>query len=246
MNLLLEDSRSSLVAQSRTGKKEKDGLSRFEKRKNCKIAPSVSNYNKIDMNLLFKEDILNVTIDVNGETDKYQVKIVFSGFLEKLRNRLKDKPVSFRYIVQALVDSYNSEDVFVHCSCEDWKYRMDYWATRNNITSDLAQNIPSKETNPNNDLGPVCKHVALILSNRSFLLKIASVINNYIKYAERNMKKAYADIIYPAIYGREYQDDVQLSIFDDKGLESDEETIDVSNKQGAVSGRFSTTNQPRR
>ena len=57
---------------------------------------------------------------------------------------------------------------------------------------------------------------------------------------EKNRKKEYADIIYPALYGKKYQEPVQLSIDDRDELTGDE--IDVANKQGKIRGRFTPGN----
>ena len=80
----------------------------------------------------------------------------------------------------------------------------------------------------------------LVLSNTVWLLKVASVINNYIKYMERYRQNDYAKIIYPAIYGKEYTQPVQLSIDDskDETLTDDETFIDTTNEYGRTSGRF--------
>ena len=84
-NILLEDSRNSLLQQSKRGKKERDGKTRYEKRLNVKMANSVNSYNNIDMDKLFKEDIINLHIPITGETAGYFVKISFGDFLERLR-----------------------------------------------------------------------------------------------------------------------------------------------------------------
>lgn len=139
------------------------------------------------------------------------------------------------------VDKYNNfyvdAGVILH-NC----YRFDYYATRNIYNSGEPQNIPSKITNPRDSLGSGCKHILLLLSNTAWLIKVASVINNYIKYAQKNMQRAYTDIIYPAIYGKEYEEPVQLSIFDKDDLDTDETTIDKSNQYGRTSTQFKKGN----
>ena len=55
----------------------------------------------------------------------------------------------------------------------------------------------------------------LVLSNTDWMVKIASVINNYARYCQKNMQKNYADYIFPKIYGMPYKKAVQLSLFDD-------------------------------
>ena len=53
------------------------------------------------------------------------------------------------------------------------------------------QFMPTDETNPNNELGAGCKHVLLVLGNTSWVIKVASVIMNYIKYIEKSRVNIY-------------------------------------------------------
>ncbi len=105
------------------------------------------------------------------------------------------------------------------------------------------QLIPSDITNPKDELGAGCKHLMLVLSNTSWLIKVASVIRNYIQYMERYKKNLYTKIIYPAIYGKKYEEPVQTSMFDDEdSLESDKETINASNRLAREKSRFKKDN----
>jgi hypothetical protein len=62
---------------------------------------------------------------------------------------------------------------------------------------------------------------------------------------EKRMKKAYADIIYPAVYGKKYEEPVQTTMFDKDELDTDTETIDDSNEEGRTRGQFKTGNKYR-
>lgn len=248
MKFLQEDKRTQLIAQGKRGEREKtDGKTRYEKRVKSRFSSATREYNQIDMNQLFKDNILTVLIPVRGETDDYFVKIKFGGFLDILRKRLEqqDNILNLRSVIRALLDAFNSDDVYIHCSCPDWKYRMAFWATVTDILSGDPENRPSKITNPKNTLGPGCKHVMLVLANTSWLIKVASVVHNYVKYFEKNKKQQYADILYPAIFGKEYEEPVQLSFDDSDELESDTQIIDDANKAGIERGRFQTGNQYR-
>ena len=134
--------------------------------------------------------------------------------------------------------------VILH-NCPDWRFRFAYYANINDITVDPKENRPSKITNPHDTLGSACKHVLLVLSNNSWLVKVASVINNYIKYMEQHMEHLYAEIIFPAIYGREYDVEYQLSLDGSDELDSTEDTIDASNEEGRKRGQFKQGNQYR-
>ena len=196
------------------------------------------------MNLLFKEGILQVNVPVQGETDAYLVKISFGGFLDILQDKVDKSNQIFdlRTITKTLTEGFNRDDVYIWCQCNDWHYRMGFWATVNQITSGNPENRPSKITNPNNTLGPGCKHVLLVLNNNGWLIKIASVIYNYVNWCKEHFEKGYADIIYPAIYNRPYEGEAQGSLFGDDELETDKETISTSSEAGRTRGQFKPEN----
>lgn len=237
-----EKSRMSLLNQSKSSEK---GMERFKKRTKSKLAATVKQFNSIDMNKLFKDDIFTIDISVKGETDEYVVRISYGGFLNILRDQLrsekKDK-VDLKMITRALIIGFNRGDVYIHCSCDDFKYRYSYWASRRGINSGKPQNIPSKITNPDDNLGSACKHTLLVLSNTSWLLKCASTIWNYVNYMKDHYSKLYQTVIYPAIYGKEYEEPIQMDIFDDDTLQTDKDTIDKSNQYGKDRTKFQKGN----
>ena len=237
---LTEDSRASLLAKSKQSQK---GFERFKKRVKSRVANSVKQYNAIDMNKLFKDNILTVDINVKGETDEYTVKMSFGGFLGLLRDQIErfDR-FDLKAVTRALINGFNKDDVYIHCTCPDWNFRYAYFATKNNINSGDAETRASNITNPDDKLGSACKHVLLVLSNTSWILKVASTVYNYVNYMEKHYKKLYADIIYPAIYGKKYEEPVQLDISDDNTLETDSDTIDKSNQYAVDKTKFKQGN----
>ena len=96
--------------------------------------------------------------------------------------------------------------------------------------------------NPNNTKGDACKHILLCLSNLDWLMKIASVIHNYINYCKDHMEYNYTRYIAPKLF-----DSTQMMLFDpdrpsgtgrEADLGTDSATIGSSNAQGGVRGRF--------
>lgn len=182
------------------------------------------------------------------------ITTLFDSFEEAIRyyklnhrvisvERVKIEPVSV-YDIQ-VKDYHNflvNSSVIVH-NCEDFFYRYGYYATKNNISSLAPQNIPSDITNPDDSLGSGCKHILLVLSNTKWIIKVASVIRNYINYAEEHLQRAYAEVIYPAIYKKKYEKPYQPGLFDKDEIDTDQETIDVSNKAAQERGRFKPGNQ---
>ena len=62
---------------------------------------------------------------------------------------------------------------------------------------------------------------------------------------EKHYKKLYADIIYPAIYQRKYQEPIQLDIdtMDVDTLDTTRDTIDKSNRYARDKGKFKQGNK---
>lgn len=255
MNRLFEDKRSQLLNKSKSADNysidnQAKGKNRYQRRVHSKVQKSVNELNSIDMNKLFKNGILDVNLKVTGETDEYVVSISFSNFLNDLHDQIAkanaDK-LELRFIIRALLTAFNHNDVYVHCSCLDFKYRFSYWLTLNDVNY-IKGEQPSngKEiANPNDTKGRGCKHILLVLSNTSWLTRLSSVIYNYVNYMEKHYQQMYADVIYPAIYEREYEEPVQLDMFSDGELDTDSDTIDTSNKWARTKSQFKSGNDYR-
>lgn len=252
--VLLEDKRSSLLSQSKSGANyvpwnQFFGKNRYQRRLKSKIAPSIKHFNNMDMNKFFKTDILDVSVDVKGETNIYKVRLSFVGTLEELQKELQRtgaEVVDRKIILRALTRAFNNDDVYINCTCPDFRYRFKYWATKNNLLIGDPENRPANITNPSNDKGPGCKHIILCLSDASWLIKIASVIYNYMKYMEEHRERLFQKYIYPAVYGKPYTPQ-QLSIFDDDDEEmaSDEEDIRTANELARKRGQWKKGNEYR-
>lgn len=247
MSSLREDKRAQLMAKGQSGEKEKDGQTRYQKRVKSKIASSNKEFNQIDMNKLFRDDILTVNIPVVGETNNYLVTFSFSGFLEKLHSEIETNGnvLALKTVLRAIVNSFNTDDVYIRCNCEDYRYRFSYWGTRNNTITGEKELRPSDITNPDDRLGSGCKHIMLCLSNTGWCIKVAAVVKNYIEYMEKHLHSMYAKVIYPAIWQKPYEDPVQMSMFDDDDLLTDKDTIDRANVAARQKGRWEQGNQYR-
>ena len=217
--VLLEVKRSDLLSRSKSSdnyvpSNQHKGKNRYYRRTHSKLASSVKNFNSIDMNKFFKTDILDVDIDVTGETDLYTVRISFAGTVDQMYREIsKGRILDRRLITQCLLRAFNADDVYINCTCPDFKYRGKYWATRNEILIGAPENRPSDITNPNDTKGPGCKHITLALSDSSWLIRVSSVIYNYINYLKELDSRLYQEYIYPAIYKEPYpNDETQLDI----------------------------------
>ena len=243
--LLLELNRNQLIAKSKRSDNYKDtskGRNRWERRNRSKIDRRVDQYNKINMNDFFKKDELKVGINVHGETDDYIVTIRFNNALKAIADEIKrnNNKLEFKCVLIALQRTFNNGDVFVSCNCKDWIYRQSYYSTRDGYNSGTPELRASNITNPHDTKGAGCKHINLVIGNIDWVMKIASVINNYIHYMEEHYQRLYADVIFPRLFNMPYQRAVQLNLFDtgtdDLSDETDE--IKLSNRYGRTRGQF--------
>lgn len=192
------------------------GKNRYERRRHSSISRSVNDYNRINMNTFFKKDILDFAIQVRGETDNYLVKIKLIGILKELREELEkdQKELEWKYVINAITRVFNNKNIYVWCSCPDWKYRFQHWSCVGDFASDVKDPGPGKGiANPNNNKGDGCKHVLLVLANSSWKLQLSKAIINYIKRLQERQERLYQTIVFPKLYGRKYSDEIQQQLF---------------------------------
>ncbi len=245
--VLTEDTRNMLVSKSRSVGPYRDqsrGKNRFERKKYSHIAKTVKQYNQIDMNKLFKEDTLIIHIPVQGETDSYTVSVKMEGVIAEIAKNIKNNKNQFEYktVIQALTKIFNTQNIYVKCNCDDYKYRFAHWNIVNNVSIDDTASDPGPGKgirNPNDDKGRGCKHVLLVLNNADWLLKVASVINNYVHYAEEHLQKPFLKVIFPKLYGVPADEMVEQDLVgDEKYLDSSTGLIDAINEYGRNRGKY--------
>ena len=209
---LVEKKRQELLNQSKRADIVKTyGTTRYDAKNRVRVMNTTANFNSIDMNSLFKADLLSFKIPIEGETDTYEVEILFDGILNDIKKEIayNNDEVEYKCIYKAIISAINRQDIYISCTCQDWKYRMAFWSTKGRFNSGRTQLVPARITNPNNSKGAGCKHVMNVLANLSWALNIASVITNYIKYMKDKYPNKYQKIIYPAIFGREYEEEIE-------------------------------------
>jgi hypothetical protein len=244
---LFEDTRTVLVAKSKGKGEYKDtsrGKNRFERKKHSKIANAVKQYNTIDMNDLFKKDILQVNIPVIGETNNYEVTLKMEGVIAEIAKGIKNNQNKFEYkiIIQAISKIFNTANIYTKCTCPDHLYNFAHWNIVNNVSSDDTSKDPGPGKgirNPKDDKGRGCKHILLVLANVDWIMKVASVINNYVHYAEEKLQKPFLNVIFPKLYGIPADEMVDKDLIDDdKFLNSSKGLIDAINAYGANRGKY--------
>lgn len=242
--LLAEATKNELINKSKTADIVKAyGSTRWERRNKQNVFNSVSAYNKIDMNALFRADMLSFKIPVHGETDDYEVEVLFTDILKDIKSEIKKNNLKLEYkcVYKAILSAIDTQDILVACTCPDFKYRQAYYASKGGYNGGAPEIRPSKITNPHDTKGGGCKHIMCILGNLDWALKLATAIYNYIIYMERNYEARYATIIFPTIFDGTYQEYTKTKKqygTGDKELANpmvksqDKDIIDKANKSG--------------
>ena len=248
--LLTEDTRVQLAAASRNAGAYKDqsfGKNRFERKRLSKIAANVKQYNNINMNDLFKQDRLQVEIPVIGETNTYNVTVRMDGVVAEIARNIKNNnyKLEFRTVLQSLTKVFNTADIYINCTCPDHLYNYAHWNVVHGVsTLDSAHDPgPGKGVaNPNDDKGRGCKHTLLVLANGDWMMKVASVINNYLHYMSEKMQKPFLKLIFPKLYGCDAEEMARQDILGKEEVEDTLETsssfIDAINEYGKNRGKF--------
>ena len=240
--MLTEATRKELIDKSKSADKTKSyGTTRYDRRNYQHIYNSLNAFNKIDMNALYKANLLSFKVPVHGETDNYTVEILFEGICDDMRHEIhRNKDVlEYKCIYRALVNAINRQDIYVACTCPDWQYRFAYWANKNGYNGGRPELRVADITNPGDTKGAGCKHVMAVLANLDWALKLATTIYNYIIYMEEHYESKFASVMFPKLFDmsyQEYKDKIIISaddeLADTMDNEEDEEEIDKANVYG--------------
>lgn len=241
-----EATRNQLIISSRNADLYKDkthGKNRFERKKLSKVATQTRSYNKIDMNKLFKQDILEIVIPVVGETNSYEVTIRLQGVIAEISKNIKNNNniLEFKTVLQALTKVFNTSDVKVRCSCPDFAYRYKHnlIISGNSVDGTDSDPGPGKTGMTQLMKGQGCKHIMLVLANCDWIMKTASVIHNYIHYAEEHITPAFNKIIFPKLYGVTVDEAKNANLVSDNvKLETEKQLIDKINDWAKNRGKI--------
>lgn len=123
--IILEDSRATLINKSKsvdTYKNTKFGKNRWERKRLSKVANKVKMFNDLNMNTFVKQDTLLVNVPVQGETAEYTVSLQMEGVMTELQKSVKGNNNKFEHknVVQALIKVFNTANIKVKCTCEDF------------------------------------------------------------------------------------------------------------------------------
>ena len=204
-----EATRKELIDQGKAGKATKAyGTNRYERRSVQTVYNTLKSFNKVDMNALFHSSLLSFIVPVRGETDNYEIEVLFEGITDDIKKEIQknDNKLEYKCVYRALVNAVNRQDIYVACTCKDWQYRFAYHASKDGYNGGRPELRPADITNPKNDLGTGCKHVMAVLDNLDWAIKLATTIYNYIIYMEDHYEDKFSRIIYPTLYDAPYED----------------------------------------
>ena len=190
---------------------------RFAKRVNY----SPKDFRTVDFEDLFSEDRFTWRTRVHGE-DNYIVTISFEGAFEYLKYNLSSmrgknrwKRITLNMVAEALSKSLDNEDLYVDCSCPDFKYRFAFWATQADCKYGLQQNTPPKVRNVNNNKGYVCKHLLALLYGKRWVRSAAKAWLDYMR--------ANPDLTEYYIWNKQMESDYDEDDFDDDDLDDNDD-----------------------
>lgn len=136
---------------------------------------------QINVDQFIYTDRITVEIPVN----QYICTIEFNNVIEtiaKVADRQHRGNVNFDTVETALNTALDEEkDLLVNCTCPDFYYRFSYVATKNGYKNGKRQRKPAPIRNPRDNKGSFCKHLIMILKNKKWVRKLASVVNYLIK-----------------------------------------------------------------
>jgi hypothetical protein len=110
------------------------------------------------------------------------------------------------------------------------------------VSVDASANDPGHGkgiANPNDDKGRGCKHILLVLANGDWMMKVASVINNYCHFLSERKPEAFLKLVFPKLYGVSADEAADHDLVaDPEDLETGKDLIDVVNDWAKNRGKF--------
>lgn len=141
-------------------------------------------FNNVDFEELFTND----TFVWKSRVGDYIVVISFEGAFSNLYNIVRSwggtnrwKRIDLKMLTKCLSKSLDEDDLYVSCTCPDFKYRFDYWLTQAGAKYGTPQNRPPRVRNVKNNKGYVCKHILAVLYGKRWVPAAAKAWLSYIR-----------------------------------------------------------------
>lgn len=175
---LSEATRNELISKSRA-----DAKSRY----NGRLHYRPVTFDGVNIRELFTNDDLVFTTNVGD----YVVTLAVKNVLDTLKSKVKSQgKCTYADVLKSVNECLDKDGLRINCTCADFTYRFKYWAYKGGYLygdPGKAAEFP-KKTNPNDSLGSMCKHIASVLTNKVWILKVSAAVNNYIRL---NKDKCY-------------------------------------------------------
>lgn len=161
---------------------QRESPERFMKKKFYRA----KDFNNVDFEELFTND----SFVWRSRVGDYIVTISFEGAFQNLYNEVRSwsgknrwKKLTLNLLTKCLSKALDSEDLQVACTCDDFKYRFDYWLSRPDVDGKYGpkQDVAPKVRNVNNNRGYVCKHILSVLYGKRWIPAAAKAWLNYIQ-----------------------------------------------------------------
>lgn len=155
---------------------------RWDKMKNRNYKPK--DFDNVDFESLFTSDTFTWTSRVGD----YFVTISFEGPFSNLymivgswsgKNRWKK--IDLKLLTKCLSKALDEEDLYINCTCDDFKYRFAFHVTQAGAKYGLQQNRPPTIRNVKNNQGFCCKHILAVLYGKRWVQAAAKTWLNYIR-----------------------------------------------------------------
>ena len=145
------------------------------------------------------------TLTVPIKIGDYVVTVHISGIIKQISDDLKasgkklpDRPMVYKAL-RKVVDTSN---LYVNCTCADFRYRHAYWASKDDYKYGSPERRPADIRNPDNK-GATCKHITTAIVRPSQWLKYAAgwastivrqVIQQQLELQYKNRTYEYEDV----------------------------------------------------
>lgn len=207
---LLEKNRKELIMKQRRETPERVERSN---------AYSVSNVTIDTSALLSDWCVITTTISGNGSTytDSIAFKYVMTDLIETVKQS-SNHVVNSKSILKSIHSSLDKQDIYIDCSCADFKYRYSFWSTEGKFKWGKLQTSNGKQIrNPNNNMGCMCKHLYALLRSNKFLNLISDkIMRTIMANLDIIVKKFDIDILEFVVNTKAYDKMLRMNINRDK------------------------------
>lgn len=230
-NLLCEVTRLDIIRAAKSQSPD-----RFLKKNNY----TTKDFKNLNFKKLFIDDELLIVLRISD----YTVSIMFEGAFEELQHLLRNmrgpnriKRITRTVVQEALSRALDTEDLYVSCSCADFKYRFRYYATQKDyLFGKPAENRHPKfkKTNMDDEKGYVCKHLLAALYGKRWVPFAAKA---WLEYIQANPELS-EDYIWPNRKRSKRNNDtdkVETNTSNKNALDDESENqSDITNKNSTV------------